>query len=413
MRPDAPRVRRVVVAGRSAKVKSKLEAYRRGGTALRVMAATAIVAGVMARSAGALPMFTAGAESSCARCHDTMPHLNRAGCDYLRGGDRSAELASDHGSRAGTIPLSVIGVVGVSRSPGMPGRSFIQGSELSPRDRVGGAVWGRTVMPLSSRIAFHGEAGFDRAGAALSSHEAFLEWDRRPGTPGWSARAGWFSVEAPFLSAWRRALVQPFTSPVGLEARGVGFGYAQGGWNASTGLIESHRQQTGRSIDDRVFEHLQDSFLAIGLDDGRQQWFARMLFDRQDSTLPTLTWMQHLQAMGAGQFHAGRLTLIPAYVFDRFDDRPAAGVHDRHQYYVLEAFAPLDRGRQWTLGARLEHEYRTRTRYSPEEDHQLDVLDVARELGSLATLSLEWSRQTQNTGLPRSTALDLALRIHY
>src|SRR5262249_1662684 len=69
-------------------------------------------------------------------------------------------------------------------------------------------------------------------------------------------------------------------------------------------------------------------------------------------------------------------TVIPSYVFERFDDRPGPGLHERHQYYLLETLVPLDPEGRWAVTGRYEHDYRTRNAYDPEEHRDLAALDL-------------------------------------
>jgi len=66
-----------------------------------------------------------------------------------------------------------------------------------------------------------------------------------------------------------------------------------------------------------------------------------MLFDRQDSDLPRSPLVQHLRAQVAGTLSLSRLTIIPSYVFDRFDDRPLRGF-TRAPVLPPETLMPLD-----------------------------------------------------------------------
>jgi hypothetical protein len=131
-----------------------------------------------------------------------------------------------------------------------------------------------------------------------------------------------------------------------------------------------------------------------------------MLFDRQSSNLPYHTWLQHLQATAGGSITTGRTVAVAGYVFDRFDDRPAAGIHDRHQYYLLDVLRPLDRRQRWWVTARYEHEYRTQTVLTPEEDHQLGVLNLTRQVNANAKLAVEVAHAGDNVSGPRVNTLD-------
>src|SRR5205814_10542057 len=99
---------------------------------------------------------------------------------------------------------------------------------------------------------------------------------------------------------------------------------------------------------------MEDTYLRLGHDLGGQPVAAQMLFDRQDSDLATLTWLQHLRGQIGARLGPPRFTVTPSYVFDRFDDRPLPGVHERHQYYLLETQVLLDSRARWTATGRYE-----------------------------------------------------------
>ena len=137
---------------------------------------------------------------------------------------------------------------------------------------------------------------------------------------------------------------------------------------------------------------LEDTYFLLGRRFGAQSVGAQMLFDRQDSHLATLSWLQHMRCQLAAQVAMSRVTLVPAYVFDRFDDRPMPGVHERHQYYLLEGIVPLGLARRWVVTARYEHDYRTRNTYDPEDHRQQEVLQLAWQAVANGRLGLECAR---------------------
>jgi hypothetical protein len=163
----------------------------------------------------------------------------------------------------------------------------------------------------------------------------------------------------------------------------------------------------------RAFTHLQDTYAWLSRGFGAQQLGVRVWFDRQDSDLPFHTWLQHMQHEVAGCFTIRSLQVIPAYVLDRYDDRPAAELHDKHHDAMLEVVAPLDGARRWLLSGRYEHEYRTGTPYSPEWDRQHTAIDLAFDPRPDTRLALEWSHAADNIGGPRTDALDAYFRIGY
>ena len=138
-----------------------------------------------------------------------------------------------------------------------------------------------------------------------------------------------------------------------------------------------------------------------------------MLFDRQESNLPWLAWLQHLQAQASALLVVGRFELVPAYSFDRFDDRPAGGLHQRRQTALLEARAPLDHAQRWKLTAFAEHDYTTKTPYSREADHHQEAVELGFGVRQNTELAVEWVHAVDNVAGPQVERLNTYLRLGY
>src|SRR5262249_19149983 len=168
----------------------------------------------------------------------------------------------------------------------------------------------------------------------------------------------------------------PYLSPIAFGARGLELDGAHSRWDYAAGLSLSDRTHAGGVSPRHIRPPLEDTYFRLGHRVGAQSVGAQMLFDRQDSHLPTLSWLQHMRCQLAASIAGPGFTLVPSYVFDRFDDRPAPGVHERHQYYMLESIVPFGASRWWMTG-RYEHDYRTRNTYDPEQHRQQAVLQLA------------------------------------
>src|SRR5262249_100105 len=129
--------------------------------------------------------------------------------------------------------------------------------------------------------------------------------------------------------------------------------------------------------------------------------------------LPIHTWLQHVQlAMGA-RLGPERWSVTPAYVLDRFDDRPAAGVHEHHHGFVFETLGFPDRARLWAVTARYEHDYRVPNPTDPEDRRQLVVLDLARSVAANAKLALEWAYHSERAPARHGNDLDAFVQLSY
>src|SRR5262249_42982897 len=163
-----------------------------------------------------------------------------------------------------------------------------------------------------------------------------------------------------FLSQARRTTLASYLSPVAFDASGLELNGRRSRWTYAAGLALSGRHSSGGPRPSRIGRRWGDTYLRLTRNGGDRSGTAQMLFDRQDSSLPALTWLQHLRAQLAGFLGFPHFTVIPSYVFERFDDRPAPGLHERHQYYLLETLVPLDVEGRWAVTGRYEHDYRTR-----------------------------------------------------
>jgi len=134
----------------------------------------------------------------------------------------------------------------------------------------------------------------------------------------------------------------------------------------------------------------------------RQTFGVQWEFDRQNSDLPRLSWLQHLQGEAAARLEEGRLSVTPAYVFSRFDDRPGPGIHERYQFARIEAVLALDRGRHWLATGRAEHEHRTPNILSPGIDGDLGMMSLSWIPEPRLRVALEESSGDDITGSPRS-----------
>lgn len=323
---------------------------------------------------------------------------------YAIDGNRS--LADSAGASRG-IPVSVVASAGTgatrngSETSGDRDLLSIRAAELHSQLRLGelGSVRieANAGQPPSirERGLFYGQLAATGAGRSFS------------------ARAGRFDGALPILTDHLIATIHPYLAPVGLDALGLGVSGRVRGWSAGGGWIDSRQNLRPDEDAPLALRRMDDAYLWAGRGSRAGVVQASMLFDRQDSTLPSLTWMQHLKAEAGAEFAIRRVTFVPGYVFDRFDDRPAAGIHDRHQYYLLQALAPLGARGRWLMAARVEHDYHTRTVLTPEGDRQLEVANLSYELFSGTSVTLEGSDQTDNFGAPGVRSVDARIRLIY
>src|SRR5262249_43095618 len=235
-------------------------------------------------------------------------------------------------------------------------------------------------------------AGFERRRDHLDgSGEAFLQVDDLIPRAGLNLRLGRFDAEVPFLSRSRRTTLADYLSPISLDARALELNGRRSCWSCAAGLALSERHSSGGPSPRRIANPLEDSYLRLSKTVGAHAIAAQMVFDRQDSNLPAHAWLQHLRAQVAASIALRRCTVTPSYVFDRFDDRPAAGVHEHHHYFVLETVAPLDAAGRWAITGRYEHDDRTPNAYDPEEHREQATLNLGWQASPNTRLAVEWS----------------------
>jgi hypothetical protein len=226
---------------------------------------------------------------------------------------------------------------------------------------------------------------------------------------GLNAAVGIFDATLPILAEPNRPTRVRYLAPVKLDGRGLALDGRRAAWGFGAGVIDSPRHLP--ALRERALHRLEDTYFRVTRDFGSQSVSAQWRFDRQDSNLQTLSWLQHLQGDVAARFGNDRLTVIPSYTFSRLDDRPGPGIHERHQFGMIETLFALDRGGRWLVSARAEHEYRTRDALISERDANAEVFNLSCRVEARARLSIEGSRLADNTGSPGSRRLDAFVQI--
>jgi len=238
---------------------------------------------------------------------------------------------------------------------------------------------------------------------------AFAQLDDLAGAP-LDLRAGRFDAELPFLSRTRRTTLAPYLTPVAFGARGLELRGRPAGWTWATGLAFSDRRVSGGVAPRPIAPPLEDTYLRLTHAIGSGTVGAQFLFDRQDSPLRTLSWVQHLRGTVAASAGGPRLTIVPAWVFDRFDDRPAAGIHERHQFVLLEAVGEIDPLGRFSSTLRWEHDTRTRNVIDPEARRDLEAVDLAWRARPNAQVAIEWTNRDERPAPHRQEQVDAFVR---
>jgi hypothetical protein len=362
-----------------------------------------------------LPLFSRQLQTPCASCHSAVPRLDPAGVRFLQNGYRPQGAAvSERALRPTGLPVSVLGGLGLGWSisderaaaAGSPAR--VDSRPAHPR-----RLELESAGALSQRLSYDYASALDADAGKIETAAAFVQLNDLVRAGGLNVKLGRFDEGPAYLSSRRRATLRDYLSPIALAAHGLELNGTRAGWTYGAGLFESQRPLPPAPAVTSTLQRLEDTDLWLTDELHGQLVGARMLFDRQESNLRTLTWLQHLQAQGSALLNVGRVQLLPAYTFDRFDDRPSAGIHDRHQYGLLEALEQLGSERRWALTERVEHEYKTRTVLTREEDHDLEALSLGYEFGPNRRATLECAQSGDNIGDRRTTTLDAFLQLAY
>ena len=374
-------------------------------TALAILPAAALLQAELAHT---LPLFSRTTGEACAHCHLASSQLTPAGVAFAIDGNRSP---ADTVKEARRPPVSAVASAGASE---MREVSTPPGSGTSDRD-----VISNRAAELHAQLRF-GDLASVRIQANAGQPPSLRERDvcyAQLGALGagrsFNARVGRFDAALPLLSNRQSATIHPYLAPVDLDALGLGLQARSGRWSGGLGWIDSRQDLHADGDAPLALRRMNDSYLWASRGGNRGVVQASFLFDRQNSTLPSLTWMQHLKLMSGAAFSLSRLTVMPGYVFDRYDDRPSAGVHEHHQYFLLEALAPFGGHPRWLLTGRYEHDYRTRTVLTPEADRQLAVANLNCEVFSGTSVALEGSDARDNVGGPDRRSVNARIRLVY
>ncbi len=324
-------------------------------TAVLALASLAVAGGV--RSARALPAFTRSTGLACAGCHTDGARLNARGMRFLAQGYRWR----GEGGVAARPSASVLGLAGL----GVGDRDTRGVPDATPQRERASMLEAHVLGTAGRGWSWHLAQRVGTTAGTLETRIAELRYDLGDADAGWGVHAGRFEAGLPFLAQSRRPTLAPYRTAVSFMAEGVELSGSRGVWSGSAGVTEDHRTPAPGTRITGFGAHLQDPYFWIAAGGERLAIGGRMWFDREDSDLPFHTWLQHMQHEVAAHARLGRVELTPAYVLDRYDDRPAAELHDKHHMGMLEVAAPLDPSGRWWLAGRIEHEYRPLTPFTP------------------------------------------------
>src|SRR5262245_57296501 len=242
-----------------------------------------------------LPLFSRSLSVPCAGCHDVAPNLNAAGMAFAQRGYRLDAHESEPGRSHG-LPLSVVASAGLAGFRAELERP--SGGPPLPRESARGTFSSFELVAAgtpAARISGHLDMGAGRSGVDFRDGQDFLQFSDLLPAGTLAIKAGRFDAELPFLSHERRLTMTAHLSPIAFAARGLELDGARSSWTCAAGLSLSERTHAGGASPRTVRPPLEDTYFRLGRSIGAQSVAAQMLFDRQDSDLATLSWLQHLR----------------------------------------------------------------------------------------------------------------------
>ena len=378
---------------------------------LCLAALTVLVAESLASPGAAFPLFGRAGSAPCSGCHSSAPALNAYGERFLLAGDRAPGPPGRDDDRQ-PPGFSIVAETGAAFArTDTPGAGGARGARNTAEFRPY-PLGAHSAGALTRTISYGLEARLDSAGGVLRAPVMFLQFEALRGRM-LALKAGRFETGLPFLSSSRRTTRVPYLAPVAIAAEGIEALTSHAAWSAAAGLINSERSPAPAGNGSHAIDRLENTYAWAMRAWGGQQVGGRVLFARQASNISYHAWLQRLQVELAASLGTNRLRLQPAYVLDRFDDRPAPGIHQRHQYAVLEGLAVLDARGASAISLRLEHDHVTPTLFTPGDDRDLEAARGWRWVSPNVRLALEASHAAGAAGGRRETRLDATVTLAY
>ncbi len=361
----------------------------------------------------ALPLFARKYGMACTSCHLAAPRLNAFGMQFKQNGYR---MMGSHGespwdSTGKEFPISLVGNVGYAFNS----TAIDTGGTSRVRTNVGGfqqnQVEFHTAGTLAERVSFHFDNDFAGVGGPLQSGMAFVQLDDVGKDGSLNVKAGIYDADIPYLADSRKTTLTGYLNDrVTLGAAGIELNGVKSSWWYALGLINSSRSLDSllaHRPDTKTFNQLENVYLWVMREAGGHMYTARIYVDRQDPRKPDGTSSQHVQGDLSALLDRGRVTLIPGYTIDKFQDQ-SDGVSDVAHTGMLEATCLLDKQSRWVLTARYEHEYVPKSHGATSvEDVSLGTLNLAYYVNPNARFGLDWAHGSDNVHGPISDGLQL------
>jgi hypothetical protein len=196
--------------------------------------------------------------------------------------------------------------------------------------------------------------------------------------------------------------------PATLDGEGVEVNGRQKGWWYAGGLINSGR--TFGKPTDKSLNNLENVYGWLMREVGPHYVTVRVYLDHQDPIVLGKSSSLHTQVDASAMLNVSRLVLIPALTYQKFEDAPGA---DHSQSGMLEATWLIDTPGWWVLTGRYEIEHVPESSLTAEEDHTLEVLNIAHFVNRNARIALEWAHTGDNVQGPRVNSVNAYVQVGY
>jgi len=364
------------------------------------------------RPARALPLFARQYSMPCTQCHVAFPRLNDFGMKFLRSGYILEGSEGQSPWESQNFPFSIVGNVGMDLSSADAREDGDRTRSTLTQFRQNWVEF-HAAGTLAKKISYHFDSGFEEdvnGTNALQSGQAFVQFDELAKGGALNLKVGVFDAEVPYLASSRRTMQADYMAPVTLDGEGFEFNGERQGWAYALGLINSQREHGAPS--DHTLNRLEDPYLWVMGNFQGQRVAARVLADRQNPRKPAGSASLRLQVDASACFTYRKLMVIPAYIFERFDD-PDAETPNRIDHGLLEALLPLDKESRWVLTGRYELQHTPKTDLIAESDLWLGALDLGCYVNPNAKVGVDWAHLGNNTGEPYVDELQAYIHIGF
>jgi hypothetical protein len=373
-----------------------------GVRALLAALTVALTLAALPSTSRALPLFGRKYGLQCTSCHIAAPRLNVFGMHFKQNGYRmpGAQGESPWDSTAKVFPLALVGnvsyhVASTSTDPGDGNRLRTTYAAFEQRQ-----VEFHSAGTLGENVTFHFDNNFAGAGGPLQSGMAFVQLDDVVKDGVLNVKAGIFDADIPYLAESRNTSLSAYMNDrVTLGASGLELNGVRSSWWYALGLINSGRDSAAVSASrpgTKTFNQLENVYFWVMREAGGHMYTARVYLDHQDPRKLNALSSQRLQADLSAYVDRGRLTLIPGYTYEKYQDQPL-GTSDETHTGLLEATCLLGKDSRWALTARLEHEYVPKNNGATSvQDHNLGAMNLAYYVNANARFGIDWAHGSDN-----------------